>query len=236
MASPPRTELALLVGGLILLALVLAFARLADVVSEGHTQAFDERIVRAMRHENDPAKPVGPSWMPGVALDVTALGSGVVLGLVVLAVGGYLLLQGMYRTTLFVLAASMGGWLLNVALKELFQRARPQIVPHLREVLPLSFPSGHAMTSAAVYLTLGALLMRISKNRLTKIYCMAVAMLATFLIGVSRIYLGVHYPTDVIAGWLVGLSWALFCWIVERAIERRAGLKREQLTSGHEAG
>ena len=88
--------------------------------------------------------------------------------------------------------------------------------------MSLSFPSGHAMTSAAVYLTLGALLMRVADRRATKIYCMTCAMFLAGLVGVTRVYLGVHYPTDVLAGWLVGLSWALFCWLVERAIERGA--------------
>jgi undecaprenyl-diphosphatase len=127
-----------------------------------------------------------------------------------------------------VFAASGGGWLLNNALKLVFARPRPAIVPHLHEVMSPSFPSGHAMTSAAVYLTLGALLMHISKGRLTKIYCMTIAMLATLLIGSTRVYLGVHYPTDVLAGWLIGMSWALMCWLVERRIERQAGLKQEQ--------
>jgi undecaprenyl-diphosphatase len=95
-------------------------------------------------------------------------------------------------------------------------------------VWTLSFPSGHALTSAAVYLTLGALLMRIVRRPLSKFYCMGVAMLLTGLVGASRVYLGVHYPTDVLAGWLMGLSWALLCWLAERALERRAGLKRER--------
>jgi undecaprenyl-diphosphatase len=93
--------------------------------------------------------------------------------------------------------------------------------------MTLSFPSGHAMTSAAVYLTLGAMLMRISERRATKVYCMAVAMAATVMIGSTRVYLGVHYPTDVLAGWLIGLSWALLCWILERVLEARVGIKRE---------
>ena len=161
-------------------------------------------------------------------MDITSLGSPTVLGLAVIAVVGYLLLQGMFRTAVFVFVASTGGWVLNSVLKQVFQRARPIIVPHLADVMSLSFPSGHAMTSAAVYLTLGALLMRVSTARFTKFYCMAVAILATMLVGLSRLYLGVHYPTDVLAGWLAGLIWAISCWVLERMLERRAGLRAEQ--------
>jgi undecaprenyl-diphosphatase len=146
----------------------------------------------------------------------------------VVTVAGFLLLQGLWRRASFVAAASFGGWFLNGALKQLFQRPRPDIVPHLREVMTMSFPSGHALQSAVVYLTLGALSMHIAQRRLTKLYCMTVGATATVLVGASRVYLGVHYPTDVLAGWLIGLSWALLCWMVERSLERRAGLKRER--------
>ncbi len=220
-------ELAFLVGGLVLVLLLLGFALVSDMVLEGQTQAFDDRVLQSLRQAADPSLPVGPAWLRGAALDITALGSGWVLGVVVAAIAGFMLLQGLQRTALFVVVASVGGWVLNALLKELFQRPRPEVVPHLREVMSLSFPSGHAMTSAAVYLTLGALLMRVADRRATKIYCMAVAMCLAVLIGVSRVYLGVHYPTDVLAGWLVGLSWALFCWLLERAIERKTGLKRQ---------
>jgi undecaprenyl-diphosphatase len=223
-----RTELTLLLGALLLVLFVLGFATLSDLVVEGETQQFDDRILRALRHSDDPSRPIGPRWLQSAALDITALGGGWVQGLVVLAIVGFLGLQGMRRTAMFVFAASVGGMLLNSGLKELFQRPRPEVVPHLRAVLTLSFPSGHAATSAAVYLTLGALLMRITERRITKVYCMVMAMLVTGLVGSTRVYLGVHYPTDVLAGWLVGLSWALLCWIVERTIERRTGMRREQ--------
>jgi undecaprenyl-diphosphatase len=221
-------ELGLLVGALTLVLLVLTFAHLTDLVVEGDTRQFDERVLASLREPQNPSQPIGPRWLVGAALDITALGSGFVLGLAVLAIVGFLLLQGTYRTALFVFVATMGGGLLNTVLKGMIQRPRPEVVPHLREVFSLSFPSGHAMTSAAVYLTLGAMLMRIAERRVTKLYCMAMAMLLTVLVGASRVYLGVHYPTDVLAGWLAGMSWALLCWIVERALERRTKLARER--------
>ena len=159
---------------------------------------------------------------------MTALGSPTVIGLTVMAVSGFLVLHGRWRNGLFVAFATGSAFVVDEALKQFFQRARPDVVPHLREVMTMSFPSGHALMSAVVYLTLGALSMRIAERRLTKFYCMAMAMLITVLVGASRVYLGVHYPTDVIAGWLIGLSWALLCWMLERTLERRAGWKRER--------
>jgi undecaprenyl-diphosphatase len=227
-----REELWLLLGSLALLAVVLLIAKLAGEVLEGDTLEFDKRLLQALRKSDNPSQPIGPPWLELAAFDLTALGGPTVLGLTVFAVVGFLVLQGLYRNALFVLLASAGGFLLNDLLKDFFARPRPSVVPHLRQVMSLSFPSGHALTSAAVYLTLGALLMRVAESRLTKFYCMFVAMLTTLLVGATRVYLGVHYPTDVLAGWLVGLSWALFCWLLERAIERSAGLKRERAEAG----
>jgi undecaprenyl-diphosphatase len=223
-----RSEVMILAGAIAVLVLTLVFLMLASEVFNGDTRAFDERVLRALRTPENPALPIGPPWLINGALDMTALGDAAVLGLTVLAVVGYLFLHGLYRTGLFILAASVGGWVLQFSLKVVFDRARPDVVPHLREVMSTSFPSGHALTSAAVYLTLGALTMRLAKGRVAKFYCLAIAMLVTFLVGSSRVFLGVHHPTDVLAGWLIGLSWALLCLIVETLIERRAGLKREQ--------
>ncbi len=227
--SRDRTELGLLLGGLVVIVLLLGFAQLSDLVSGGETQQFDDRVLQAFRRADDPGTPIGPAWLQSAAIDITALGSGWVLGLIVLAIVGFLFLQGMRRTGTFVLIASAGGWFLNSGLKAIFERPRPEVVPHLREVFSASFPSGHAMTSAAVFLTLGAMLMRMSERRATKVYCMAMAMLLTVLVGTSRVYLGVHYPTDVLAGWIAGFTWALLCWVVERALERRTGMRRERV-------
>jgi undecaprenyl-diphosphatase len=223
-----RQELSILVGAIVILALIWIFATLAGEVMEGDTRQFDEWVLGALREPADPGLLRGPKWLASGAQDLTALGSPTVLGLTVLVVTGYLFLHGLYRNGMFIFVASVGGWVLNWLLKAAFARSRPDIVPHLREVMSSSFPSGHALTSAAVYLTLGALLMRIADGRLAKYYCIAIAMLLTFLVGSSRVFLGVHYPTDVVAGWLIGLSWALLCWVVERTLERRAGLKREK--------
>ncbi len=228
LAPRDREELQLLVAGVVVLFLAIAFSRLASEVLEGETLTFDKHLLTALRDPADPSRPIGPAWLLSGALDITALGSATVLTLVVLSVSGFLVLQGMWRTGTFVLLSCSGAWLVTAALKRFFQRPRPEVVPHLREVMTMSFPSGHALTSAVVYLTLGALLMRVATRPITRWYCMGLATLATALVGASRVYLGVHYPTDVLAGWLVGLSWALLCWMVERALERRAGLKRER--------
>ena len=230
-----RGELMVLLGGVLFLLLLLAVMNLTDEVSEGDTLSFDRQILLALRDPGDPSRPLGPRWLGSAAIDITALGSVTVLGLTVAAVAGFLVLQGMWRTGLFVFAASGSALLVNAVLKEVFQRTRPDVVPHLREVMTLSFPSGHALTSAVVYLTLGALSMRIAGRRLTKFYCMAMAMLVTGLVGASRVYLGVHYPTDVLAGWLIGLSWALLCWMVERSLGQRAEWKRERSEAGKDA-
>ena len=232
LASRERDELRLLLGAFGLVAAALILMALVGNVLEGDTQHFDERLLVSLRKPEAPAEPIGPRWLKLAAMDITALGGPAVLGLTVAAVVGYLLLYGLYRNAAFVLVASVGGWLLNNFLKLYFARPRPTIVPHLREVSSLSFPSGHALTSAVVFLTLGTLLMRVATRPLVKWYCISIAMTATALIGSSRVYLGVHYPTDVIGGWLIGLSWALICWMLERVAERRYGLKKERAEAG----
>jgi undecaprenyl-diphosphatase len=223
-----RHEISWLLIALVSSILLLGFVKLASEVMEGETVAFDTRMLRALRDPVDPSRMIGPRWLEGAVLDLTALGSPVILGLVVLAVVGFLLLQTRYRTALFVLVSSSSGWFVNFALKSLFERTRPSVVPHLRDVGSPSFPSGHALTSAVVYLTLGAVLMHVSKGRLTKVYCLTTAMLLTLLTGVTRVCLGVHYPTDVLAGWIVGLLWASLCWGAAQTLERRTGMKAEQ--------
>lgn len=198
---------------------------------EGDTQAFDTKMLQALRSPDDPSKPIGPTWLEGSFIDLTALGGPTVVTLVVLVVAGFLLLQARYRTAWFVVVTWLSGEVVNTAMKHAFNRPRPTIVPHLREAFSSSFPSGHAMESAIVYLTLGAILMRVAETRITKLYCFGIAILLTVLVGASRVYLGVHYPTDVIGGWTIGFAWASICWLVEERLESSAGIVREKARS-----
>jgi undecaprenyl-diphosphatase len=222
-----RKEIVWLLVGLGACLLLFVFISLAGEVLEGDTKALDTQILVALRNPTDPSRPIGPPWLEYAMLDLTALGGPTVLVVVVLAVVGFLLLQKMYRSALVVLATSTSGALVSAALKHAFMRPRPTIVPHLREVLSTSFPSGHAMESAIIYLTLGTMLMRLADRRATKVYCLVVAVVLTFLVGVSRVFLGVHYPTDVIGGWIIGFMWASLCWLAAQAAEPVTHVKTE---------
>ena len=222
-----RRELQWLLLGLGVCVCVLLFWLLASEVAEGDTQGFDVRIVQAMRNPANPSVAIGPQWLQYSMVDITALGGPTILSLMLVAVVGFLLLQTRYHTALFVTVAAATGEVLSYILKAYFHRARPTVVPNLRIMSP-SFPSGHAMESAIVYLTLGAVLMRVAETRMAKIYLMGVAMLLTTMVGISRVYLGVHYPTDVVAGWIVGLVWASICWLFAQHFETSTGIKAEK--------
>lgn len=202
-------------------ALILGFAKLAVDVGEGETTGFDRSVLLLFRHPNDLSTPIGPLWLQEGARDVTSFGSVALLGFIFLATVGYLLLAHKRAAALFMLVAVGGGQLLSTGLKMAFERPRPEIVPHSVHVFTASFPSGHAMLSAVTYLTLGTLLARLLPERRIQIYIMALAVFLTFMVGLSRVYLGVHYPTDVVAGWLVGSGWAIACWIAALWLQQR---------------
>jgi undecaprenyl-diphosphatase len=192
------------------------FLRLTSEVVEGETRAFDEAILRALRQPGNLSAPIGPGWLTHVVTDITSLGGTTVLTLVTIVTVGYLVLASRRATGMFVLLSVLGGWLLSTLLKIGIARPRPDIVPHLVDVHDLSFPSGHAMLSAVTYLTLGLLLSQIQSRRATRLYVITVALTLTLLVGLSRIYLGVHYPTDVFGGWCAGATWATICWMIAR--------------------
>jgi undecaprenyl-diphosphatase len=199
---------------------MLLFAAFVDWVIEGHTRAFDESVLLAFRDPNNPSHPIGPAWLQIMFRDITPLGGYAVVMLISLAVIGYLLMDGKRGAALWVLTSVSGGAVLSNLLKLAIERPRPDLVARLVEVNTSSFPSGHATLAAVTYLTLGALLSRVEARRRVKIYVLTVAVVLTLLIGVSRIYLGVHWPTDVLAGWCVGAVWAMLCWRIALALQR----------------
>jgi undecaprenyl-diphosphatase len=204
-----------------------AFAALADAVRDGGTRAFDERLLLALRAPGNLADPVGPKWVEEMMRDVTALGSTAVLTLMVLMVTGYLLLSDKRRSALTVVLAVVSGVIVSQAAKIAYDRPRPELVPHGAEVYTASFPSGHSMMAAVVYLTLGALLARTQADLRVKMYILGAAVLLALLVGVSRIYLGVHWPTDVLAGWALGGMWAMLCWGVMRRLQQQRQAEAE---------
>ena len=194
--------------------LLFAFGFIAQEMAKGKTLAFDRAVMLALRSSADPSVPIGPAWLPEAARDVTSLGSIVVLVIVTLAAVGYLFLAGKSAVAWLMLIAVVGGIALSDLLKFAFARARPDVVTPLARVFTTSFPSGHATLSAITYLTIGAILARSQPSSPISLYFMSLAVFLTVLVGVSRIYLGVHYPTDVLAGWCIGAAWAMGCWAI----------------------
>ncbi len=167
----------------------------------------------------------------GVRRNLTAFGGVTGLTLIIGAVIGHLLITRKYRSVLLVLIATLGGAVIDAGLKHVFDRPRPPLRPPGTIVYSTSFPSGHSMLSAVVYLTLGALLARVTPGRRIKLYLIGMALLLTFLVGLSRVYLGAHYPTDVLAGWTAGLVWAILCWLVARELQRRGAVETDRAGS-----
>jgi undecaprenyl-diphosphatase len=225
--SRSGAEFAVLAGIGLAAAALLAFMALMNAVLEGETHAFDEALLQALRAPADPADPVGPWWLEAIFRDLTALGGTTVLTLITAAVVGYLLMDRKRAAALFVLVAVGGGTLMSTLAKNMIARPRPELVAHLVDVRSLSFPSGHAMLSAVTYLTLGALLARVQPRRRLKAYLLGLAVLLTLLVGASRVYLGVHWPTDVLAGWCAGAAWAILCWLIALRLQQRGQIERD---------
>ena len=214
----------LAIGGLA--AGVWVFAALADEVMEGATRKLDRTLLLALRRPGD-LQPLGPTALLNAARDVTALGGPTVLTLLTAAVSLFLALDGKKHMALFVCGSIGSGLLVSNLLKDSFDRPRPDIVPHEVYAASYSFPSGHSMLSALTYLTLGAILARAHERKLLKAYFLLTAVFLTVLIGVTRVYLGVHWPTDVLAGWTAGAVWALLCWLLARWLQSRRTLEPE---------
>lgn len=205
-----RPQSSLFGAALLVLLALYGFVKLADHLGEPRLGGVDRWLLALARthvvHAVD-------SPAARIAWNLTALGSTTVLTLVTTLAVGLLLLQRAPYQALYAATASLGGALLTGGLKAMFSRARPNVVQPLVPADGFSFPSGHALGSTVVYLTLAVLLATRVRGRLAKLYVLSVALLLAGLIGISRVLLGVHYPSDVLAGWMVGVAWALSCWL-----------------------
>jgi undecaprenyl-diphosphatase len=200
------------------------FIEIADEVVDGESRRFDEGVLLAFREDADRDDPLGHAWVEEMARDVTGLGGTVVLTFTTIVVSGFFLLRRKLQLAAYVAFAVSSGALLSSVLKSGFDRPRPDLVAHGQAVYSASFPSGHSMLSAVVFLTLGAMLAGTQPDRHMKAYILSLAVFVVLAVGVSRVYLGVHWPTDVLGGWAAGTGWALACWAVARYLREHGRL------------
>ncbi len=198
----------------------LAFIAITNYVSSGRANHFDRRVITYFRDHH------GPGIVEDIATDITAMGGPGCWLLVTAMISGYLVVEHRYYTAAWLVATVTSGAVLTIFLKGTIDRVPPG---NMHETNPIhyypSFPSGHSMMSAMVYLTLGVILAQLANRRRTKAYILVMAGLIVFLVGVSRVYLRIHWPTDVLAGWAAGIVWALLCWVVT---ERLRQVRRER--------
>ena len=216
----------LIVGGLVLaVGGILLFVNVAAEVREGDTQAFDDAVLRWVAQHQDPE-------LGRIALEITTLANGsTVVAVVIIAALFLWLTQHRYSAAL-LLVTTVTEIVINTLLKTYFDRPRPQLFTWGDQVVTSSFPSGHSMSAAAVYFTVAYLAARLQRRRRHRLLVLAVALVLVLAIGASRMYLGVHYPSDVAAGMTMGLAWAAFCMAVLEAVQRLAGRRAPQILGG----
>lgn len=198
-----------------------AFASLATHVRSGATQAFDDAVMRWMGAHQIP-------WLKTAMVQLTALGTAVVVMMVVFVAALFLWLTKHKHSAALLLATTSVGIILNGMLKDVFHRTRPQIFPWGTDAFTSSFPSGHAMSAAVVYGTVAYLAARLQRTRLARTITIAIALILVVLISLSRVYLGVHYPSDTLAGVTIGFAWAGFCMATLEAIQLIAARRAPQ--------
>ena len=190
-------------GGFFVAALgVTVFVEIADDMTEADGQSFDRQVLSLMRpYADDPGRPWGPWWLKEAAADLTSLGGISVLGLFALIVVLFLLSQRKWLSSLLLVLGLTGGVMLSEGLKAVFERARPPAAMQAVETINASFPSGHALLSTVFYLSVAVMLTRAFPRERFKVFVLGVGILLALLVGLTRIYLGAHWATDVFAGW-----------------------------------
>ncbi|MCO6392816.1 phosphatase PAP2 family protein [Aliihoeflea aestuarii] len=187
---------------------VTGFLVIVALKYAGALDRIDEVVLVALRAVDDRTAPIGPSFLEQAVVQFTALGGYTVMGVVVIVATGALILSQHRRLAAILPTAFLSAIALENLLKSIFARPRPDIVGHLVETHSMSFPSGHAMVGAVMWLTLGAIVAHLAHRSALRRYALVVALAMAFLLGLSRLYLGVHWPSDILAGWALGVAWA----------------------------
>lgn len=212
-----RFEARVLVGVMLAAGALWAFLGIAGEMTEGETAGLDRSLMLRLRTPGDLTDPIGSRNIEEAVRDLTALGGTTVIILVTLVGVLAFAFHRKYRHALVLAGAVLLAHLTSDAGKAFYGRPRPELVPHEAYVYSASFPSGHSTLSAAVYLTLAMLVASLEPRRRTKALAYGLAAALVVAVGFSRVYLGVHWPSDVLAGWCLGAAWALAAWIVLRA-------------------
>jgi undecaprenyl-diphosphatase len=199
---------------------VSLFLWIADEMSEEGAHGIDQRVLMFLRQGVNPHDALGPAWLQRAATELTTLGGTTNLTLIVVIAVIFLLLHRRVASALLVVIAVLGGSGISELIKTLFGRDRPPLIYRAVETSNASFPSGHAMLSTITYLTLGAMLAQVMPRRRQKVFVFTTAVVLALIVGASRVYLGVHWLTDVLAGWSLGAAWAMACWLAAWAIRR----------------
>ncbi len=198
------------------------FLAIADEVGEGETDLVDRNLLLALRTPGAPGDPIGPLWFEEAMRDITALGGFTILTITTIVAVLLLIFHDRRREALIFAATVILAQISSELLKALYDRPRPSLVTHGSIVYSQSFPSGHSTLAAATFFTLATVVASVETKTRTKVLIFVLAILFVVSVGLSRVYLGVHWPTDVLGGWALGASWALVAWVALGLTRSRA--------------
>ncbi len=205
----------------------IGFAVVTAAVWSGHSESIDSAGLLFWRR-GETLLPKGPLWLLEGVRDLTALGGVFLRTFVAFGALTALLFLRLRREALLLAATVAGGWIVNSLVKLMIGRPRPLIVPHLTEAGGQSFPSGHSFNSAVVYIAIALAFAAMSPKRSVRWTLIGLAIVLSMTVAFTRVWLGVHFPSDVMAGWLGGAGWAFLATAI---LQRPAKVAEQNLDS-----